>query len=161
MTLREDVLKKAIDRRVARKSGTASDAETRAWLGDSVALHAERGVLEFLQAVGGEELRDQMQAAAWANIPILNEWKRRYPRLDPVLLHERVWNLRLLSPGGGSYVWNEEFQTMESTVFGHPGAPKPGPVIPPVLERARSADFGLSFENDGLRARAELTREVK
>ena len=27
----------------------------------------------------------------WRNIPVLNEWKHRYPKEDPVKLHERLW----------------------------------------------------------------------
>jgi len=49
---------------------------------------------------------------------------------------------------------------MESTVYGHPGEPKPGPGVPPaLLDFARGA-FGLTFENQGLRARVSLERDV-
>jgi uncharacterized protein (DUF2164 family) len=43
-------------------------------------------------------------------------------------------------------------------VYGHPGQPKQGPPAPPVLSDFQSGDFGLSFENQGLRARAVLRR---
>ena len=77
-----------------------------------------------LSQLAGESYRSQMQRLAWSNLPILNEWKRRYPDRDPVVLHEQFWQTRLVCPGGGKYVWNEKWQTMESTVFGHPGEPK-------------------------------------
>ena len=67
---------------------------------------------------GGFDQR--LQQLAWANLPALNEWKRRYPDQDPVKVHERLWQTRLLDPAGGAYVWNERFQTMESTTYGHP-----------------------------------------
>ena len=36
------------------------------------------------------EYQTLMQTRAWSNLPILNEWKQRYPDQDPVALHERV-----------------------------------------------------------------------
>jgi hypothetical protein len=101
-----------------------------------------------------------MQACAWSNLPILNEWKRLYPDRDPVAVHQQIWKTQLACPGGGKYVWNKEFQTMESTVYGHPGQPRLGPLLPRPLEAVERMDFGLSFENHGLRARAEIRRAV-
>jgi len=106
----------------------------------------------------GDQYQAAMQQLAWNNLPILNEWHRLYPEIDPVELHERVWHVRLVCPGGGTFVWNEPFQTMESTVYGHPGEPKQGPAAPPLIGQFLSADFGLTFENQGLRARAALKR---
>jgi len=78
-----------------------------------------------------------------------------------VNLHERFWQARLVCPGGGEYVWNEQYQTMESTVFGSPATPKQANVAPAPLEQLRRANFGLTFEEQGLRARVELEREAK
>ena len=50
---------------------------------------------------------------------------------------------------------------MESTVYGHPGEPKEGPPAPPVLSGFACGDFGLTLENQGLRARVELHRPAK
>jgi hypothetical protein len=47
---------------------------------------------------------------------------------------------------------------MASTIYGHPGEPKEGPPAPPVLSSFAAGSFGLTFENQGLRARAELAR---
>jgi hypothetical protein len=99
-----------------------------------------------------------MQARAWSNIPILNEWKRLEPDRDPVAMHQKYWQTSLICPGGGRYVWNKEFQTMESTVYGHPGQPKIGPTLPLPLKNVRWLDFGLTFEHRGLRAKAEIRR---
>ena len=57
-------------------------------------------------------------------------------------------------------MWNETWQTMESSAFGHPGAPKPGPTLPRALARTLRGEFGLEFELDGLRARAVLERDT-
>src|SRR6185295_17610682 len=106
---------------------------------------------------------EAMQRLSWANIPILNEWKRLYPQSDPVAMHEKLWGVKLLCPAGGKYVWNEKYLTMESTVLGHPGEPKAPPrdkLLTP-LARLRSGNFGLTFENQGLRARVVIEREGK
>ena len=50
---------------------------------------------------------------------------------------------------------------MESTVFGHPGQPKTGPATLPGLSRFKAANFGLTFEDQGLRARMELLRDPR
>jgi hypothetical protein len=121
-------------------------------------VRAQRQILQVLAAMGEEQYQGAMQARAWGNLPILNEWKRLYPTQDPVALHERYWQTRLVCPGGGKYVWNAEWQTMESTVYGHPGTPRRGPSSPPTLEEFAAADFGLTFEHDGLRAAAVLQR---
>ena len=76
-----------------------------------------------------------MQRLSWANIPILNEWKRLFPDRDPLDAHEQLWHVRLLDPAGGDYKWNDEWQTMESTTHGHPAQPKPGPATQPVRRR--------------------------
>jgi hypothetical protein len=50
---------------------------------------------------------------------------------------------------------------MASTVYGHPGEPKEGPLAPPMLSSFSAGSFGLTFENQGLRARAALKRPAK
>ena len=89
--------------------------------------------------------KDQLLARSWGNLAILNEWKRLGAE-DPVRFHEEQWGTRLVCPGGGEYVWNAAHQTMESTVFGHPAAPKPGPLLPPALDALEALDLGLAFE---------------
>jgi hypothetical protein len=73
-------------------------------------------------------------------------------------LHEQFWQVRLLCPGGGQYVWNEHWKTMESTVYGSPAEPRTGPVGPDLLRSIERGNFGLTFEEQGLRARVELAR---
>jgi hypothetical protein len=176
VTLNEALLKRALDRMAAanvkekassgaksgipatQRAGTTTDAPHR-WLGSSLALYVDRQAIDLLQLVFvGRQYQSMMQACAWSNLPILNEWKRLYPDRDPVAVHQQLWKTQLACPGGGKYVWNKEFQTMESTVYGHPGQPQLGPPLPRLLDAVRSMDFGLSFENRGLRARAEIRR---
>lgn len=174
VSLREDVLKRAIDRRAASNPAAESadggagvaDATATAptsapsypWLGESFALHLDRRILAPFEPILWTEMDRAMQRRAFAALPILNEWKRLAPTEDPVALHERIWHRRLLCPGGGAYAWNEAFQTMESTVYGHPGQPRLPGQAPPVFADLKRADFGLTFESDGLRARVSLER---
>jgi hypothetical protein len=160
LTLNQRLLEQAIDRQAAREKAQADGkpiaAPAHPWLGASECLQFNQKAVTMLAELGREAYRTQMQRLAWSNLPILNEWKRRYPDRDPVALHEQFWQTRLVCPGGGKYVWNEKWQTMESTVYGNPGQPKTGPSIPPALAELLHANFGLSFEDQGLRARLEL-----
>jgi hypothetical protein len=74
-------------------------------------------------------------------------------------VHEEFWQARLECPGGGKYVWNDQWETMESTIYGHPGQPKVGAGLPPLLGEIDLGNFGLTFEAQGLRARIELDRQ--
>ncbi len=163
VTLSESLLKRRIDRALAEEKSAepkekAAAGEAKPWLGSTAALHADHKLLEVANAISRDEYQRAMQTLSWNNLPILNEWKRLYPDRDPVEVHRQVWGVELVCPGGGKYVWNEKYATMESTVYGRPGAPKEGPSAPPVLSSFSRADFGLTFEHQGLRARAALER---
>ncbi|MCC7294145.1 MAG: hypothetical protein IT449_18945 [Phycisphaerales bacterium] len=138
--------------------GTATQTDDRPWLGTSLCLQMEQKFLDLVGSLTGDHYQVTMMLRAWGNIPVLNEWKRLYPDRDPVQVHESLWQTRLICPGGGSYVWNEEWKTMESTVYGHPASPKPGPPVPPMLKAFRRCNAGLDFEEQGLRARIVLER---
>jgi hypothetical protein len=173
----EDVIKRAIDRELpaagqtqspssdepgktagSDKSEQAGQRQPPAMLGENLTLRADAKIVGILAALSREQYQAAMQWLAWNNLPILNEWHRLYPQFDPVDVHERVWHVRLICPGGGKYVWKEEFQTMQSTVYGCPGDPKTGPAAPPELANFAGGNFGLSFEEQGLRARVVLER---
>jgi hypothetical protein len=162
VTLSEEVLKRALDRRMARrtakKQGKTIEAEPP-WLGQSLCLKADAKAAALISALWAEDYHLAMQKRAWGNLPILNEWKRRYPDQDPLELHERVWKVRLVDPAGGRYTWNARWQTMESSEYGHPGEPKRGPAAPPLVSGITGGNFGLTFENQGLRARVKLSRK--
>jgi hypothetical protein len=190
ITLREDLLKRAIDRQIARGEvkpapdpkalqGNSADAKptetkpdpaatadkhafiARPWLGDHWCIRADQTAIQLLDGAWAAPQRLEMQRLAWANIPILNEWRRLYPGENSIAFHERHWNRQLVCPGGGEYQWNDEWHTYESTAYGHPGEPKTGPTLAAGLRDIQSADFGLTFEPNGLRARAEITRAVE
>lgn len=48
---------------------------------------------------------------------------------------------------------------MASTVYGHPAVPQTGAGLPLPLAALLSADFGLTFEHEGVRAQVEMTRQ--
>jgi hypothetical protein len=165
--MNEAVLQRYIDRVIARRRDKAAGKEpppeltagVAPWLGSSLCLQVDRKLLVASAGAESDRYQAAMQVRTWGNLPILNEWKRRYPQQDPLELQEKFWQTRLVCPGGGEYVWNDAWQTMESTVYGHPGEPKSGPAAPGILADVQSANFGLSFERQGLRARAEVKRE--
>ena len=166
LTLDESLLTRALDRASRRIDGTPAGDEvslaqpTADWAGQNVALRVDRQVIDAVTKISGESYHDVMQARCWSNLPILNEWKRWYPDQDPVALHRRLWHVALVCPGGGEYVWNDDWQSMESTVYGHPGQPKRGPSTPPLVGRLSSAAFGVTFENQGLRATSAVRPRV-
>ena len=161
LTLNEDIIKRAIDREL-EKAEPASEEEpavNKPWLGKNVALEISPNAATLFKTAIGPEYQQQMQRLCWLNLPILNEWHRRYPDQDPVELHQRFWQRRLVCPGGGEYRWNEELQTMESTVYGSPAKPGTGPGLPAAIDSIKSASFGLTFEENGLRTSLELQKK--
>jgi hypothetical protein len=156
----EDLLKRAIDRNLARAEKKLPATPERPWLGKQIALQAHRDVFAILDTLdGGDGYRGDLRERSWKNLPILNEWKRMFPDEDAVAMHSVLTGMRLVCPGGGTYEWNEEFKTYESTAFGHPAAPKRGPddVFP--LPGWNYGNFGVDFEKDGIRARVEISRK--
>ncbi|MBA3685906.1 MAG: hypothetical protein H0W72_11795, partial [Planctomycetes bacterium] len=156
VSFNEDVIKRAIDRAKAPPAVAPTP-----WLGANTALRLEPGVMAMQRALGRSfdgGLADAWTGRSWSNLPILGEWRQRWPDLDPLVVHERLFGARPLCPGGGAYAWNADWATMASTVYGHPGEPKDGPSLPPALADLARASFGLTFEHDGLRARVELER---
>ena len=81
---------------------------------------------------------------------------RRRTMSKSVAFHEKVWGIKLVCPAGGQYVWNDADQTMESTAFGHPGAFKDIAQTPDPLAGVELLAGGLTFEEDGLRARVTI-----
>lgn len=154
LSLNEKVIQRALDRADAKPSQPEP-----AWLGQNLSATVSSRLFERVLPAMHPSYKDQLQKRSWANIPILNEWKRLYPNQDPVKVHQRLWGTILLDPAGGTYVWNEKAQTMESTTFGCPAAPKMPKGVPAILRSFSTAQFGLDFEDSGLRARAVLNRK--
>ena len=164
VSIRENVLKRALDRqnvrREAKKAGKPIPRTGSPWLGKNLCVTVDGNFFQLLQKGIGDGYQQQMQLLAWGNLAVLNEWHRLHGDLDPVKLHETWWQQRLVCPGGGQYRWNEKWQTMESTVYGHPGEPKQGTSLPIALQSISGGNFGLTFEKDGLRARVQLKQKT-
>jgi hypothetical protein len=134
-------------------------APLQTWIGENVGLVVRPRDISIWTRLLQSQFSDEYRLAAWRNLPILNEWKRLFPKEDPVAVHQRLWSETLVDPSGGTYVWNEQYQTMESTAWGHPAAPKFPAVVAATLDNIRRGQFGLTFEQQGLRARFELDRQ--
>lgn len=152
LSLREEVIHRFLD----RQGREPADGGEAGWLGESLALRASRKGLAVLGRSMSDSYRNQAQLRSWANLPILNEWRRLFPDRDPVEVHEAAWGVRPVCPGGGTYVWNERWKTMESTALGHPGEPKPGPDLPAPLAGIGRVGFGISLKENGLRSRVDV-----
>ncbi len=153
-SLNENTILSAVERHRKQSAQEPIAGADQAWLGQSVALRLEAPLFQnpvVWQANG-------LDVSSWNNLPILNVWKSRYPDRDPVQVHENMWGVRLRCPGGGQYRWNEEWQTMESDVYGHPGQPLPGSTVPPALRTIERVAMGLTFEENGLRAQAQFEK---
>jgi hypothetical protein len=169
IALSEQAIKRSLDRLYGSGGTTqpatqpATQPTDRPWLGENLCLQIDRRFIDRVMHFWTGEARHAYEHAlrerAWSNLPILNEWKHRYPGEDPVAMHERLWKTKLVSPLGGEYVWNDRYQTMESTIWGHPGEPKSPDPIPRPLAGFGFLNFGLTFEDQGLRARAVLWQE--
>lgn len=157
ITLSESLLKRALDRRKAREANPAISNAIE-WLGGNMAMRISSKFLDSMRPLLEKSSGSLLQYQAWANIPILNEWKKRFSNQDPVEFHQRYWHTKLTAPGGGGYLWNEEWQTMESIDYGHPGQPKNPQNTDALLLGFESGEFGLTFEDDGLRTRLKLKR---
>ena len=159
VTLSEDLLKRALARQIAQTSTNAPVVSgVKSWLGRSLGLQMDRKFIDVLIKAMQDDYQTHLQMLAWNNLPILNEWKRLYPDKDPVKLHEQLWGVKLLCPGGGTYVWNDQWHTMESTVFGHPGEPKSGTAS--LFPGMTDANLGITFENQGLSAKGIMNRNA-
>ena len=89
---------------------------------------------------------ESIRSRSWNNLPILREWHTRKGNLSELDFHTRYWNTVLICPGGGDYVWNDDYQTVESTVFGHPGQPRLPEDSKTPLSEIKQAQFGITFE---------------
>ncbi len=166
ITLNEPLLQRALKRtggspeeKEAENPGKKKPGEKQPdWLGKSVNLRvSKKGLLAFYKLIGREYQRI-LQHASWSNITILNELKKQFPDQDPNTVCELLWQTKKVCPGGGTYSWNDKWQTMESSVYGHPGDQQEGPQLPQALKLYTGADFGVTFEDDGIRAVVKLKK---
>jgi len=161
IALDEDLLKQALERMAARDDDAVPDPEPGPpLLGKHLCMQVDLELPEVLMSVQDSELDyvKRLQETCWANLAVLDEYRRAWPDRDPMAVHEALFGTRLVCPAGGEYRWNEAWKTMESTALGHPGEPKVPDPLPVPFGGWKNGNFGLTFEADGLRARGELTR---
>ena len=156
VSLSEKIIKRAIERNLIRRDKTATLPNAN-WGGMSSALSASKPIPSILDLSMGQNTINGLQRKSWNNLHALNEWRIVLNKKDPLNYHQKVWQTDLICPGGGKYVWNDKFKTYESTVFGHPAKSKMPKTIS-ILGNWSKIDFGINFENDGLRAKAELEK---
>ena len=153
VTLSETMLKKAIDRQLEAKADVeekeiAPTASPFGWMGQNLALRVDQRAIPFLDQLYSNEMQKTLYLSAKSNIPVLNEYKRMYPDKDPLAVHRQLWGERLFCPNDGSYVWDEKFQTYRAELGDFP---KHSP-----LTAVENANIGVTFENQGIRARVEI-----
>jgi len=166
LSLSESVIQRTIDRKLARKAAeegegddtgetvAAASEETeeadpleaaRPWLGSSMALQLDGDVFELAVPTYQEGVKWMYTRSG----PILREYEMLFPDENPSVLHERVWGERLALP--------PEILAMDD----------PGPTvlaeydetqIPVLFNSWETADFGITFENGGIRARVVIER---
>jgi hypothetical protein len=150
------MIKRAIDRNLLRRADEPALPAAN-WSGKSTAILAKNPLIDLLDGVLQSESLKRFQEQSWTNLHALNEWRVQLGKKDALAYHLDVWQTELQCPGGGKYAWNEKFQTYESTVFGHPGKPSMPAKGIGLLGSFGAVDFGITFENDGLRVQASVS----
>lgn len=153
VSLREDLIKQSIDQKEDEEV-----QEKHKWLGGSMGFQVNGKSISTLQSLTGENLVQTLQSRSWSNLHILNEWRREKSQQDAVGFHKAKWHTILTCPGGGTYQWNKKFQTYESTVFGCPAKPGKPENTQAFFSDLEHLSFGITFEDDGLRARTRILR---
>lgn len=151
LSLDERSLFRAIDR-----EGRGFTAEETAALpaARSLLAGAESGFLASASPMFfGDSGHSVRATKSWQAIPILNEWRRRFPDEDPIAVHQRLFGTAIACPGGKGYRWNKDALTMESAAYGYPSAPREDGVKIDLVSRFPYLQSGIDFEDDGLRLR--------
>jgi len=151
VTLSESLMKRHIDRRLeikTNKDATPTQLPSHQWLGQNLALRVDERAVPMLDRLYMLDIPGKMADSAWRNVSIMNEYQRRFPDQNPVAVHERLWGERLFCPNDGSYKWNETLRTFEPELD---EMPQNSPIA-----NVKEADLGVTFENEGIRARVQL-----
>jgi hypothetical protein len=165
ISLSESVIHGVIDRKLARASGeevegddtgetlaTAEELEevdpleaARPWLGSSMGLQLDGDIFQIAVPTYQEGVKWMYTRSG----PILREYETLFPEENPAELHERVWGERLALP--------PEILEMDDpspTVLAEYDETQ----IPVLFKSWKQADFGITFENGGIRARVVIER---
>ena len=103
---------------------------TTAWLGSSLGLKLDRRALGVLDLFIQPMFDKSSERGIARNAELFAWYKERFPTQDPVQLHQRLFGERLLLP--------EEMPRQSS------------------LTDIKSVEFGITLENNGIRARGEV-----
>ncbi len=149
LTLSQPVMERAITRLKARRAAKDAPVVTDpTWGGNQAALRVTPRAIELLNRLDeGGGANTWMHQRNSATIAILNEWHRLFPQEDSLAVHERLWGTRPVCVAGGTYRWNAEWLTMESSVLGFEYDDLKGPELPGGMEHLGLISAGLSFED--------------
>ncbi|MBT5378316.1 MAG: hypothetical protein HN675_14935 [Opitutae bacterium] len=162
--LSEKLIKKTIEGKIdnnkesqSGKNNTSPEGSQPKWSGKSMGMRLSAKAIPHIQNLSQENIQTTLQWRSWNNLHILNEWRRHHGIENALKFHQRNWNTLLVCPGGGNYQWNEEFKTYESSIFGHPARPRnPDTLKTSPFSGLNEISFGLTFEEDGMRAKTEI-----
>ncbi len=160
VSLREDKLQQTLDGVLERRTG-AQSATPMDWFGGSACLEFSPRLPLFLFGLGDEGFSEATVTRHYASLPILNELRREFPDQDPQRLYAEAFGAGTLASGvdgGAGFVWNETWGTFESKSHGSPAAPRQGPSLRSLFASIERIRLGLTFEHDGVRAKARLVR---
>lgn len=160
ITPNDKLLHQALDRAGALPSAGQNDRKPSIqWLGRSLAVQADEKAWKVIEIIASQTWSRYLQMQSWKHLPILAEWRMRKDKLSETDFHWRYWHAKLTCPGGGQYVWNDQYHTFESTAFGHPGQPKIPENLSTPIHAAQQIQLGITFEEDGLRARTVIKQK--
>jgi hypothetical protein len=157
LSLNEDVLKRAISRNLKHANKESKEGETKEGV-HQVFGQAKCDALQTYIDLFDGQLPKRQQFTSWAALPILNEWKRKFPEKDPLQVHHDYFKETIRCPGGKGYQWNEAIGSMESVAFGHPEAPRNEFVAMPILGNWEEASAAIGLKDKEFRLEAELTK---
>jgi hypothetical protein len=114
--------------------------------------------LPLVMRLFGPRDADRDEVACFANLPLLEELRRRDPATDPVQSAARLFGVRPVCPDGGNYIVDADLHALACTKHGHPTAPRRVEETPAALAGLARIAGGITFEKDGLRLRFEAQR---
>ncbi len=161
VTFREDLLKQALERVAANAQKGAEGSAQSTWFAGSACLEFSPRLPLFLYGFGEDGFLETALASTWAALPILNELQRAFPGQDAQQIYAESFGAGTLGSGqggGAGFAWNEKWSSFESTLYGLPAAPRQGPTMKSLLAQIERLALGITFEQDGLRAKARLQR---
>lgn len=161
VSFHEGLIKRAMERGLSREKNKdgKNQAPAYEWLGSHLSARTSEKAWTVIEMLAGDNYSRYLQMQSWNHLPILTEWHMRKGNLSEADFHRHYWHTELTCPGGGDYVWNQTHQTVESSVFGFPGEPKIPDEIPTPLTKAKDVQLGITFEEDGLRAKTIIERK--